>query len=54
MPFEDVPENTYYYKAVLWAVEEGITEGTTPTTFTPDRSAKRAETVTMLYRFLAK
>jgi hypothetical protein len=53
-PFSDVFEEDYYYDAVLWAVEEGITEGTTPTTFTPDRSAKRAETVTMLYRFLAK
>ena len=36
-PFSDVPNNAWYLKPVLWAVERGITGGTSPTTFSPDR-----------------
>ena len=49
-PFEDVPESQYYYKAILWAVENNITTGTTPTTFRPDNTCTRAQIVTFLYR----
>ena len=49
-PFEDVKEGAYYYKAVLWAVENGITSGTTPTTFRPDQTGTRAQIVTFLWR----
>ena len=36
-PFTDVQTTDYYYKAVLWAAEQGITSGTTPTTFSPEK-----------------
>lgn len=49
-PFTDVKSDAYYYKAVLWAVEKGITGGTTATTFSPDATVTRAQTVTFLYR----
>ena len=49
-PFLDVNTGTYYYKAVLWAVENGITMGTSSTTFSPDSSCTRAQVVTFLYR----
>ncbi|MBR6826121.1 MAG: S-layer homology domain-containing protein, partial [Oscillospiraceae bacterium] len=49
-PFTDVPAGQYYYKAVLWAVEEGITTGTSKTTFGPDKSCTRAQVVTFLWR----
>lgn len=49
-PFTDVKSDAYYYKAVLWAVEKGITGGTTATTFSPDATVNRAQTVTFLYR----
>jgi uncharacterized repeat protein (TIGR02543 family) len=49
-PFEDVDEGSYYYEAVLWAVENGITEGTSDTTFSPDESCTRAQAVTFLWR----
>ncbi|MBQ3578237.1 MAG: S-layer homology domain-containing protein [Firmicutes bacterium] len=41
------------YNAILWAVKKGITEGTSKTSFSPDRDSFRAEVVTMLYRQLA-
>ena len=50
MPFTDVPVGSYYYDAVLWAVENGIAKGTSETTFGPDASCTRAEIVTFLYR----
>ena len=50
MPFTDVPVGSYYYDAVLWAVENGITKGTSETTFGPDASCTRAQIVTFLYR----
>lgn len=49
-PFSDVAADAYYYKAVLWAVEQGITSGTTATTFSPDATVTRAQTVTFLWR----
>ena len=49
-PFTDVNSGVYYYDAVLWAVEQGITSGTSATTFAPDATCTRAQTVTFLYR----
>ena len=49
-PFTDVKEGTYYYKAVLWAVEKGITNGTSETTFEPNEDCTRAQVVTFLFR----
>ena len=43
-------EGAYYYKAVLWAVENGITTGTGATTFSPDATVTRGQTVTFLHR----
>ena len=51
-PFEDVAPDAYYYKAVLWAVENGVTLGTSETTFEPDLEVQRAMTATFLYRAL--
>ena len=48
--FVDVPADSYYYDAVLWAVKEGITNGTSATTFSPDASCTRAQMVTFLWR----
>ena len=50
IPFTDVPVGSYYYDAVLWAVENGIAKGTSETTFGPDASCTRAQIVTFLYR----
>ena len=52
MPFTDVPGNAYYRKAVLWAVEQGITSGTATETFSPRDSCTRAQAVTMLWKLL--
>ena len=49
-PFTDVSESAYYYEAVLWAVERGITNGTSATTFSPDATVTRGQTVTFLWR----
>ncbi|MBQ9044970.1 MAG: S-layer homology domain-containing protein [Oscillospiraceae bacterium] len=49
-PFTDVASSAYYYNAVLWAVEKGITQGMTATTFGPDNTCTRAQIVTFLYR----
>ena len=51
MPFTDVPVGSYYYDAVLWAVENGITKGTSDTTFSPDATCSRAQIVTFLWRY---
>ena len=51
-PFKDVKADKYYYKAVLWALENGITTGTTKTTFEPDKTCTRAQVVTFLYRYM--
>ena len=50
MPFTDVAEGSYYHDAVLWAVENGITKGTSDTTFTPNAKCTRAQIVTFLWR----
>ena len=50
MPFTDVAEGSYYEQAVLWAVENGITKGTSDTTFTPNAKCTRAQIVTFLWR----
>ena len=49
-PFTDVSEDAYNYKAILWAYENGITSGTTATTFAPNATCTRAQIVTFLYR----
>ena len=49
-PFRDVSESDYYYKAVLWAVENGITTGTSATTFAPNAGCTRAQVATFLWR----
>ncbi len=52
--FADVAADAYYAKAVAWAVENGITKGTSETTFHPDEICTRAQGVTFLYRALGK
>jgi len=49
-PFADLSTDAYYYSAVLWAVEQGITNGTSADAFSPDAVCTRAQTVTFLYR----
>lgn len=49
-PFVDVSASDYYYDAVLWAVENGVTNGTSATTFGPDMAVSRAQMVTFLWR----
>ena len=48
--FADVPADAYYAKAVAWAVENGITEGTSDTTFAPGTICTRAQSAALLYR----
>ena len=50
MPFADVPAGSYYYDAVLWAVENDITKGTSDTTFSPNMTCTRAQIVAFLWR----
>ena len=50
--FYDVPNGAYFYEAVKWAVENGITTGTTTSTFSPNATCTRAQSVTFLYRAL--
>lgn len=49
-PFTDVHTGDYFYEAVLWAVESGITNGTSAATFSPDATVSRAQVVTFLWR----
>ena len=49
--FTDVKNNAYYFDAVEWAVDKGITNGTSETTFSPNNVCTRAQIVTFLYRF---
>ena len=49
-PFKDVNKSDYFYKAVMWAVQEGITAGTGIDTFSPHMACTRAQAVTMLWR----
>ncbi len=53
-PFRDVEEGDYYDDAVLWAVANGVTNGTSETTFSPLQTCTRGQIVTFLYRDLAK
>ena len=48
--FVDVPVDAFYYDAVLWAAKEGITNGTSDTTFSPNAFCNRAQVVTFLWR----
>ncbi len=50
-PFVDVKSDQYYYKAVLWAVEKGITAGMDASHFAPNAVCTRAQVVTFLYRY---
>ena len=50
--FTDIDPDAYYYKAVLWAAENGVTLGTSETTFEPELKVQRAMTVAFLYRTL--
>ncbi len=52
--FPDVPSNEYYADAVNWAVEQGITNGTSKTTFSPDDPCTRAQIVTFLWNAAGK
>ena len=50
-PFTDVPDGQWYTDAVLWAAENGITDGTSETTFSPNNPLTREQMATFLYRF---
>ena len=50
MAFTDVPAGSYYYDAVLWAIENGVTKGTSDTTFSPNANCSRGQIVTFLWR----
>lgn len=52
--FTDVAADAYYAKAVAWAVENGVTNGTSATTFSPDDSCTRGQAVTFLWRTLGQ
>lgn len=53
-PFPDVPEGKFYTKAVLWAVEQGITNGFKDGTFGPDKACTRGQIVTFLWRYMGQ
>ena len=53
MNMSDVPEGSYYAEAVRWALSEGITTGTTGSTFSPDETCTRAQAVAFLFRYTA-
>ena len=53
-PFSDVDLENYYGEAVMWAVANGVTNGTSDTTFSPGADCTRAQIVTFLYRFFVK
>ncbi len=50
-PFRDVKADDYFCRAVLWAVEAGVTKGTGSDTFSPDKTCTRAEIATFLFRY---
>ena len=51
VPFEDIPGDAYFARSVEWMVDEGITTGTSPTTFSPYRAVTRGELAAFLHRF---
>ncbi|MDE7244663.1 MAG: S-layer homology domain-containing protein, partial [Oscillospiraceae bacterium] len=53
-PFIDVSQDAYYYEPVLWAVERGVANGVTATTFAPDNVCTRGEIITFLWRAMGK
>ena len=53
-PFEDVKEGQYYYKAVLWAAEQGVTNGVDAKHFAPNAGCTRGQVVTFLWRAMGK
>lgn len=53
-PFTDVPRDAYYADAVRWASNQGVTAGTSPTTFSPNAACTRAQVVTFLYNEAGK
>ena len=53
-PFTDVSADAYYADAVLWAVKESVTNGTSSVTFSPDADCTRAQIVTFIWRTLAR
>lgn len=53
-PFTDVPKDTYYHDAVLWALEKKVTTGATPTTFAPTATCTRGQVVTFLWRAMGE
>ena len=52
--FKDVSKSAYSYDAILWAQENGITMGTTPTTFSPADPCTRGQIITFMYRYYVK
>lgn len=50
-PFNDVAEDAYYYAPALWAAKNGVTTGTSATTFSPEQTCTRGEIITLLWRF---
>lgn len=53
-PFHDVNSSDYFYEPVLWAVENSVTAGVTPTSFAPNAPCTRGQTVAFLWRALGK
>ncbi|MBR0139623.1 MAG: S-layer homology domain-containing protein [Firmicutes bacterium] len=53
-PFTDVKETDYFYKAVLWAVEKGITDGTSADTFSPGTLCANSHILTFIYRAMGE
>ena len=53
-PFADVKNGSYYHTAVLWAVEQGITTGTSATAFSPEMTCSRSQIITFLWRCMGK
>ena len=51
--FVDVAEGDWFYNSVMWAVENGVTVGTTATTFSPNQDCSRAEMISFIARLLA-
>ena len=49
--YTDINKGSYYYKAVLWAAEKGITTGTSESNFSPDADCTRSQIVTFLHRY---
>ena len=53
-PFEDVKKSAFYYTAMLWAVESGVTSGTSATLFSPNKVCNRGQVVTFLFRAVSE